>query len=315
MRSRRPVRPWATLSRGGQIRRVRAAAQGVLSVSIRIGRPLSHGENTTFELQDGERQVLRVHRPGYHDAATIDGELAWLDALSAAGVAVPVPVPWPTGAQRLSIALPDGPARWAVRFRWSVGRGDWREPTPPVHAERTGRLLATLHAHAAEWTPPTGFRRPDWTAAGLVGPHGTWGDPRTAVPPEWRGMVAEACARITESLEAADLAVGLVHHDLHRRNLLHRPGAVVPIDFDDCGWGYLLTDWRIAQHHHHGDAASALDAAFDRGYRSVRPWVAPDPAVVDVIDRALQLRGLAWLWSRSDVPRLRAHRAKRMGPR
>ena len=47
---------------------------------------LNVSENATYAVDDpasGERTVLRVHRHGYHDAAEIESELAWLDALCA----------------------------------------------------------------------------------------------------------------------------------------------------------------------------------------------------------------------------------------
>ena len=39
-------------------------------------------ENHTFRIDaPAGRTVLRVHRPGYHTAASIESELAWLEAL------------------------------------------------------------------------------------------------------------------------------------------------------------------------------------------------------------------------------------------
>jgi Ser/Thr protein kinase RdoA (MazF antagonist) len=46
----------------------------------------------------------------------------------------------------------------------------------------------------------------------------------------------------TRALSARPGATGLVHGDLHQENYLFDGGAVRAIDFDDCGWGFLLHD-------------------------------------------------------------------------
>lgn len=56
-----------------------------------VPRLLCLSENATYriDLPDGGRRVLRIHRPGYHDATEIRSELAWLDSLHATGLPVP----------------------------------------------------------------------------------------------------------------------------------------------------------------------------------------------------------------------------------
>ncbi len=57
-------------------------------------------ENVTYRVDDaaGRRFALRLHRPGYHSAAEIHGELAWVAALRGDGViATPAVVPTASG--------------------------------------------------------------------------------------------------------------------------------------------------------------------------------------------------------------------------
>ena len=43
---------------------------------------LSYSENGTFLVEsEDERQVLRVHRPGYHSLPAIESELDWMESL------------------------------------------------------------------------------------------------------------------------------------------------------------------------------------------------------------------------------------------
>ena len=59
-------------------------------------RLLNVSENATYLVQDPDEgpSVLRVHRLGYHTAAEIESELAWMDALRAeAGVRTPRVLP------------------------------------------------------------------------------------------------------------------------------------------------------------------------------------------------------------------------------
>ncbi len=59
---------------------------------------LNVSENATYLVRDPDEgpSILRVHRLGYHSAAEIESELAWMDALRAeAGVRTPRVLPAP----------------------------------------------------------------------------------------------------------------------------------------------------------------------------------------------------------------------------
>ena len=62
---------------------------------------LNVSENATYLVRDPDEgpSILRVHRLGYHSAAEIESELAWMDALRAeAGVRTPRVLPAPAAA-------------------------------------------------------------------------------------------------------------------------------------------------------------------------------------------------------------------------
>jgi len=88
-------------------------------------RLLTFSENATFLLTEpasGVRRVLRVHRPGYHGAAEIESELAWVEALRRDCV-VRTPAPLRGGDGRLLQFLGQGDwQRQAVLFEFVAGR-------------------------------------------------------------------------------------------------------------------------------------------------------------------------------------------------
>jgi Ser/Thr protein kinase RdoA (MazF antagonist) len=69
-----------------------------------------------------------------------------------------------------------------------------------------------------------------------------------------------------------DGSFGLIHADLHLGNALFWRGGVRVIDFDDCGFGYLLYDiavalWELRYRNDYEDFRSALVG----GYTQHRP--------------------------------------------
>ena len=104
------MRPFAELTRGGQVRRMKQLAEAALA-AYNFGdvylTPLAHFFNTTFRIDtsprseeaSGKRYVIRIHRPGAQNAQVIQSELLWLQALRRdIGLVVPEPVPTGTGA-------------------------------------------------------------------------------------------------------------------------------------------------------------------------------------------------------------------------
>ena len=114
--TQRKLKPFEALTYLGQVRRLRAVAQSALEAyGLRDARfrLIYHGENTTFRVDAPtpssamvhlpsayapNRFVLRVHRPGYQNQASIASELLWLAALREAGLIVPEPIPAQDGA-------------------------------------------------------------------------------------------------------------------------------------------------------------------------------------------------------------------------
>ena len=272
---------------------------------------LNVSENATYAVDDpasGERTVLRVHRHGYHDAAEIESELAWLEALrEQAGVRTPRVLRTADGRRLLALDEAGAPdPRYVVHFEWLPGS----EPTPtderlPASFELLGAITARMHDHVATWQQPPGFRRFAWDYDGSFGSVARWG--------RWQDGVAvgdaerEVLGRLDDTLRerlgrfgSGPSRYGLVHADLRLANLLVDGDQTYVIDFDDSGWSWFLYDFGAAvSFFEHDPRIPELTDAWVRGYRSVRPLDAEDEGEIETFVLMRRLLLVAWIGSHS----------------
>lgn len=299
-------------------------ARGALDAwggAARDPRPVALRENAVFdaELRDGRRVALRLHRPGYQDAAGIAAELDWTAALAKGGFPVPAPVPTRAGGWW----TPAGD-RMATCVRWldgaPVGEGGRPLRGDPVGLmAEVGALLARVHTATDNLALPRDLPRHAWDAAGLLGEAPLWGRfwETGATDAAGRALLSEArevsAARLA-ALARADF--GLIHADVLRENLLRTPRGLALIDFDDSGWGYRMFDLGTAMVQNLDEPqAAAMAAALLDGYAALRPL--PAPAADLTLFTALRAFASAgWILTRTapDDPRRISHtdRALRM---
>ncbi len=272
--------------------RAALAAYGLDGAPLRL---LRAEHNTTFRV--GRGHVLRINRLGVHTEVTIASELEWLRALRAeTGLRVPEPVAARDGALTV---VADGQV--CVLLRWLDGRFV-SDGLQPGHMRQVARITVALHGHALGWRAPDGFARPRvdaLTAAGKAssvvpaGPAAAMSSRVVgAVPAARDGKVALAlidehagghrrdavaaalaAARATTAALAGDRgAAARVPGDRHPENVLFKGGAAGAIDFDDCGWGFLLYDLAttIFELQGHPRQARLRDAFLDE-YARHRP--------------------------------------------
>lgn len=273
---------------GRQIRRIATRALAEVDPAATLGRLFGHGENSVYAVAD-RPWVLRVHRVDYHTDAALRSEHVVLDALPA-HVHRGRPVRARDGRTLLHV---DG-RRVSV-----LTRVDGRIAGQPS-ARRCailGATLRALHHWSHTWHPPAGFERPRWDREGLYGSDAPWGVLEDAgIDP---GLAADLRAWLDERLAPLGDEVCLLHHDLHRGNVIWRGDRPGLIDWDDCGFGYPLTDLWIAASRH---PEACREALFD-GYGGLPPaW----RAVLPAMDLALRARIVPWLRSRADIPAVAA---------
>ena len=285
----------------------------------RIIRLISNRENAVFEMETPSgRSALRLHRMGYQNAAAIQSELWWCAALADAGVSVPRPQP----AKNETLLVTLGNGRVASCIAWADGKplGENGKPfDAPLavlldqHAA-LGELLAKMHDVTDQLSLPTGFSRPSWDVAGLVGDAPFWGR-------FWEHPVATAAqkaqlARIRGWLQEklAEHAVsghfGLIHADVLRENILVAGTSVSLIDFDDSGFGFRLYDLGTAMLPNlYEPGYSDLRDALIAGYSTLRP---ADRDTVEMFTLARACASVGWTMPRlaADDPIHKSHIAR-----
>lgn len=309
-------REFEQLHRRAQIGRMRQLAGVALSAydlpPARLTL-LAHLFNTTFRVDTttGERYVLRIGRAGTPTVESVGAEMAWLAALRR-DTLLEVPSPVPTRAgPLLTLAATSGVPRphICVLFRWLPGRL-LRHRLTPRHMERVGELMAHLQDHAAQWEPPPGFARGrvDWpieAARQLPDPfapevvasiQALVADTLSVAEAEHVVKVLARVRAVEQALGQGPATFGLIHADLHYRNLLFARGAVRAIDFDDCGFGPLLYDLAVMLSEIlDWKEYPALRAGLLSGYRRVRPLPAEHEKHLDTFIALRRVQDALWM--------------------
>jgi len=260
------MRPFRELGRRGRLRRFRALASAALaSYGLEDARLqfVQYGENVIYRVDAPmpvttdhpvyfpNRYVLRIH--GMDDAEATASELAWLAALNQeAGLPVPAPVTASDGWLVVRIATPGIPhGRVVSLLRWLDGK-KIQKGLRPGQLTALGEAVARLHAFSAAWRLPDGFTRPtwDWEAqlGGSLFEHSRE-ELVESMPVAFREPFEIVSAQARQAMavlgQGAD-AFGLIHADLYPENVLYQSGRALPIDFEDCGFGYWMWDIAVA---------------------------------------------------------------------
>ncbi|MDQ1128346.1 phosphotransferase enzyme family protein [Microbacterium sp. SORGH_AS_0888] len=271
---------------------------------------LSLSENGTFLARDQDgAAILRVHRPGYHDRRAIESELTWMERVREdCGIATPHLVPAADGSRVVTVVL-DDQVRHVDAVTVVAGRTG-EEAVGGVPLAELGRISAHLHRHAESWRPPEGFTRFRWDFAHCLGDAPRWGRWQDAPGIRGRdhGILATAVDTLRAALEeygTSPARFGLVHADLRMSNVMvGTSGEITVIDFDDCGYGWLLSDLSsiVSWREHEHDEAHAAITQWLRGYLPHRELTDEDLAMIPAFVMMRRLMLTAWLGTHPDSP-------------
>jgi len=238
---------------------LREAAAGVLSAwDLKADQIslVSVSENIVFRADTGcGSYALRLHRPGYHSLEELNSEIALHDLVRSAGLDTPLALQQKNGEYYAQIDMPGSDeTRYVGLCHWIDGivLEDLIEQSDSAEARikayrRLGRITATMHQHAACWSPPAGFKRHALDLDGFVGSRPFWGRFWEAGPAteEQRCELARARQSLRGFLASLDKSkeyFGVIHADLHPGNIMVAGDHVVVFDFDDAAFGWFLYD-------------------------------------------------------------------------
>lgn len=276
-------------------------------VTVRL---INVSENATYRVDDPKssaKWALRVHRDGYHSRRAIASELAWQNALRADGAAdTPVPIKGRDGDLIQTVAGDGLPKpRNVVLFQWEEGK----EPasTDVSGFELLGETAARMHQQVKAWQRPPWFERHTWDFETSLGDTPHWGRWRQGMgmTPEIEAVFARAVDLIRQRLKRFGKApdrFNLVHGDMRLANLLLDGKTVKVIDFDDCGFSWLLYDAATTvSFFEEKPEVPELIAAWVRGYRRVAPLSAEDEREIATFIMLRRILLVAWIGSHSET--------------
>jgi Ser/Thr protein kinase RdoA (MazF antagonist) len=266
-------------------------------------------ENATYKVEDGSgrKWALRVHREGYHSRTAIASELAWLAALrESGGVATPTAVRGLDGELIQTVAgegLPN--PRNVVLFDWENGAEP--ERTDVAGFELLGETAAHMHAHVRRWHRPPWFERHSWDFETSLGSRPHWGYWKNGM-----GMTSEALEAFSETVALIQRRLdtfgkspdrfNLVHGDMRLANLLMDGSKVKVIDFDDCGFSWLLYDCATTvSFFEHASEVPELLKAWVRGYRRIGSLSPEEENEIATFVMLRRLLLVAWIGSHSET--------------
>lgn len=268
---------------------------------------LNISENRTYlvRVNGVPSYVLRLYRPGYQTQASINGELAWCDALIRDGVVLaPTALEGVDGQKVQTIELGDPPrAVHMALFTYAPGDHPRADEDLETYFESLGRIAAKLHEHALIWAPIEEPQRRHWDLSALLGKDAIWGDWRDApnMTPDMAKSLESAEIVLRERLARYGTEAeryGLIHADMRLANLLVDGTTLHLIDFDDCGYGWLMYDFAAAISFMEDDPnVPALRTSWLKGYRELRCLPTDDEAEIDTFVLLRRMALLAWVGS------------------
>ena len=235
------------------------------------------GVNLTYFVdRPKERFVLRIYTPGWRTPPQIRFELAQLEFLHRAGVAVARPLQTRKGNLTANLWLPDGRTSAAC---FTYAAPDLLERKTVRIAKDQGLALAKLHNAQDHFSIRS--KLPAFDVDGLVErPMRMLIPYRRSFGRNW-GLLTKIDRKIKKEISALPKSsphYGLIHGDTHAANMNFDPqtGQFVLFDFDLSADGWRLFDLATAMWDHCVDNTQAARTkrifnALIKGYTAARP--------------------------------------------
>ena len=299
-----------------QLRRLLVLAQAATSryalpagVTVTM---INLSENATYKIEDRRRPEMGAPRPsrGLSSKTAIASELAWAMALRReAGVLTPVPVLGRDGEliQMVPHDLLPRP-RNVVLFEWEAGSEPSENDVARPSRSSARRRRACIGT-SRNWRSHRSSSVFTWDFETSLGakPHwGRWQGRHGPRRPRSRPLFQpRRRPRSRSGLRRYRQGTGALRpHPLRHaaRQSPDRRRTVKAIDFDDCGFSWLMYDCATTvSFFEHKPEVPELLAAWVRGYRRVTPLSVEDEAEIPTFVMLRRLLLLAWIGSHSET--------------
>ncbi len=197
--------------------------------------------------------------------------------------------------------------RNVVLFEWEDGSepGIGEDLMGPF--EVLGNVTARMHLHTRTWRRPPGFERLTWDFETSLGSRPHWGAWRDGIGVDEAarklfGRTVDVIGRRLLHYGKGSDRFGLIHCDLRLANLLIDGEEVKVIDFDDCGFGWLMYDAAtpVSFYEHEAHVPQLIDAWL-KGYRTAASLAPEDEAEIPTFIMLRRLLLVAWIGSHSET--------------
>lgn len=239
---------------------------------------LKHLENTTFKLSSEQGDfLLRVYCGTQNTVQDIESEAKIIEYLiSCNSYTYQKPI-YNNSDNFVSIGEALGISRPVSILSWVDSPVVGNQFNDIGLFERLGRLLADIHNKLADWQKPIDFHRPTFNTETLIGKNGAFGYANSGYKyfdSETVRLFESVYQRLIdfEAVNSKETNIfGLIHGDLHLNNVIINQNSLIPIDFDDSGYGYYIYDLAvILANYSHMEEYYQIKANLIKGYKTIR---------------------------------------------
>jgi Ser/Thr protein kinase RdoA (MazF antagonist) len=213
------------------------------------------------------------------------------------------------------VRIPEiGESRYAGLARWTEGtlladvlRDETDTEVVARYYGRLGAIAATMHNQSSAWRPPADFRRHALDIEGLIGVAPFWGPfwEHRSLTSDQRSLLLDARDRVRRVLQDYDRSTasyGLVHADLHPRNVVCDGEQLTVIDFDDSAFGWHAYDIAVALLPYQQAADfEVIQESFFAGYAAIRSVTDDLRAQVPVFRMIRGMVQIGWFHQRPEL--------------
>jgi len=307
------------LSQVKQLRKVAISALKRYPIDIIELKFVNHGENTTYKIISKKGNfLLRIHRKNNHSKNAIIEELKWVKQLSGKTGLIQKPIPSVNGLLVEEVTFGDPlDSRFCSMLTWVDGKMRYRSLTQNTMFN-AGQLAGKLHKNTFKRKVK---HRNYWDTEGLLGVNATFGSLHNIKPEITKAeyKVLEECRIITlkkiEQYKSKNPhKFSLIHADLHFGNIVWKKDEPIPIDFDDCGFGFQMYDLAITLGSltylfklSKKKAKQPFIEFFFEGYSSIQDLSKEDLEILPWLKLTRNLVMLGWGYERRDHPDIFEH--------